>query len=162
MERGLVGLGVGLADLGLQPGGSETQDHYNLPTVDLFGALYDLGVDYRPDLDFQVEDIESILSEKLVDMDDDWFTPTVARHRMEDEARIKAGALSTQPHQTESSRVPTLPILRAYSDSANARAQKPEDADQPATSLGAERWGTLAEGLPFARPPGVSNDQHAG
>ncbi|OCF31732.1 hypothetical protein I316_06539 [Kwoniella heveanensis BCC8398] len=80
MERGLVGLDTGLDELisGEEVEPEEIQ-RYELPKLDLFGNEYSLSVDYRPEVDFNVEDMEAVLSEKFVDMDEDWFKPTVAR-----------------------------------------------------------------------------------
>ncbi|WVQ95559.1 hypothetical protein IAU59_002656 [Kwoniella sp. CBS 9459] len=80
MERGLVGLNTGLDELvsGEEVDHEEIQQ-YDLPKLDLFGTEYSLSAEYRPEVDFNVEDMEAVLSEKFVDMDEDWFKPTVAR-----------------------------------------------------------------------------------
>ncbi|WVF67999.1 hypothetical protein IAT40_002761 [Kwoniella sp. CBS 6097] len=80
MERGLVGLDTGLDELvsGEEVDHEEIQ-RYDLPKLDMFGNEYTLSTEYRPEVDFNVEDMEAVLSEKFVDMDEDWFKPTVAR-----------------------------------------------------------------------------------
>jgi hypothetical protein len=42
-------------------------ERYDVPSVDLFGTSYQIGVEYRTEVDFTVEDMESVLSEKFVD-----------------------------------------------------------------------------------------------
>ncbi|KAL7425228.1 autophagy protein 13 [Cryptotrichosporon argae] len=100
MERDLVGLDTPLDQLvpgaaaaagtGAAPPGARTK-HYVLPPADLFGYRFELAAAYRPDVEFHVEAIEAILSEKFVDMDEDWFTPTVARHRLAADAQVQGG-----------------------------------------------------------------------
>ena len=173
MEQGLVGLDFGLE--GLVPSenlSAEVKEQFDLPVLDLFGNEYDLGVTYRPEVDFHVENMESVLSEKLsekfVDMDEDWFTPTVARHRIEDEARI-TGKSSTPTVIPTASPIPprqqaAIPgsfgsALIAGSVSRPGGSRLPSGptpsfsaprARVDSNSLGANRWGALAEGLPFA------------
>ena len=79
MEKGFVSLDVGLATL--ISSGSTSPDRietYSLPPLDLFGTTYSLGVDFRPEVDFSAEDMESVLSERLVEDMEDMFPPTVA------------------------------------------------------------------------------------
>lgn len=87
MERGLLGLDIGLDRILAAPHELEPEEpqRHDLPALDIFGTRYTVSVDYRPEVDFHVEDMESVLSEKFVDMEEDWFTPTVARHRIEQE-----------------------------------------------------------------------------
>ena len=81
MERGLVGLSTGLDHLAVPGAPKETSESYEIPPTDLFGTNLNLKVEYRPEVDFTVEDMESILSEKFVDMDEEWFKPTVQSPR---------------------------------------------------------------------------------
>ena len=169
MEQGLVGLDFGLE--GLVPSenlSAEVMEQFDFPVLDLFGNQYDLGVTYRPEVDFHVENLESVLSEKFGDMDEDWFTPTVARHRIEDEARI-AGKRSTPTAIPTASPIPprqqaagpgsfgSALIAGSVSRPNGSRLSSgpPSSLSVPRTrvdtsSLGANRWGALAEGLPFA------------
>lgn len=102
MEQGLVGLDLGLDRLVSGQNnldGEEIQRH-ELPPLDIFGTRYTATVDYRPEVDFHVEDMETVLSEKFVDMEEDWFTPTVARHRMEAEEAAAAANSAGRPSST--------------------------------------------------------------
>jgi autophagy-related protein 13 len=188
MEQGLVSLDIGLDELvsveDLPPDFHSRR--YDFPALDIFGMEYKLSVGYRPEVDFHVEDMETVLSEKFVDMDEDWFTPTVARHRMEDEARAaNANASATASssasasgvtgmgigNQSASRRVATptaiplpssnpapIPLRRPSVSSYQARNMGSRVGSQSSVqrrtpgSVGTDRWGALAEGLPFAGP----------
>ncbi|WVQ85863.1 hypothetical protein IAT38_008031 [Cryptococcus sp. DSM 104549] len=93
MERGLVPLHSGLDEFVL---GEDTEpeepQRYDFPPLELFGNAYALSGEYRPEVDFSTEDMEALLSEKFVDMDEDWFTPTVAARRRSDSASSVATA----------------------------------------------------------------------
>ncbi|ORX41078.1 autophagy-related protein 13-domain-containing protein [Kockovaella imperatae] len=129
MERGLIGLGVGLDQLALAGAPAEVTEVYEPPETDLFGTKFGLRVEYRPEVDFSAEDMESILSEKFVDMDEEWFKPTVTASR-------KVSAPTPIPS--------TSPI---------PQRQTATGASGRSTS---SRWGSLVEGLPFATPLGTS------
>lgn len=165
MERGLVGLNTGLEELApSEEIAAEVVERYDFPALDLFGTEYVLGVNYRSEVDFHVEDMETVLSEKFVDMDEDWFTPTVARHRIEDEARStrKTSTLNAFPATS-----PIPPRQQAAvpgsfgSNLGRGSVSRPSGSRVPSGastqrpkgdvgSLGTTRWGALAEGLPFA------------
>ncbi|TXT03869.1 hypothetical protein VHUM_04292 [Vanrija humicola] len=170
MDRDLIGIDVPLERM--IPGAEvdlaadSALERYDFPTVDLFGSTYELGVVYRSNVDFDVEDMESVLSERFVDMDEEWFTPTVARHRLESEARVAASAGTSRSASragvtppTVAGRV-TVPPARtggvgagsggsSGSRQVSSRAASGSAGAQPG-SLGAAKWGALAEGLPFA------------
>lgn len=219
MERGLIGLDISLDEListpapgpqvdvesySLPPTGALEGDPgllaYQFPSLDLFGMEYKLSVKYRSEVEFQVEDMETVLSEKFVDMDEDWFTPTVARHRMEDEARAASVGTSTvegtrsgtpvigmgiglgiAPNQSRLSSTPTAiplpssnpaPIPVRQPSMSSYRSQNMGSMSRLSSlgggsaaqaqrgtpgSLGTDRWGAFAQGLPFAGPaPAVS------
>ncbi|KAL1409847.1 autophagy protein 13 [Vanrija albida] len=167
MDRDLIGIDVPLermipgAEVDPAPGSS--LERYDFPPVDLFGSTYELGVVYRSNVDFDVEDMESVLSERFVDMDEEWFTPTVARHRLESEARVAASAGTSRSASragvtppTVAGRVTVPPTGAAGlgsgssgSRQVSSRAASGSAGTQP-SSLGAAKWGALAEGLPFA------------
>ncbi|GMK54442.1 hypothetical protein CspeluHIS016_0110280 [Cutaneotrichosporon spelunceum] len=160
MERDLVGIDVPLEYMipGREPEAttSSTCERYDFPALDLFGSMYELGVEYRPNMDFDVEDMESVLSERFVDMDEDWFTPTVARHRLEAEAR----AAGTSPYSSSPSRpspVQASPSPARYPIPGSSLryetgSYRPSSGTTPRepSSLGAAKWGALGENLPFA------------
>ncbi|EJT47888.1 hypothetical protein A1Q1_03194 [Trichosporon asahii var. asahii CBS 2479] len=140
IERDLAGIKVPLDNLSSATG-SETE-HYDFAPLQLFGSTYELGVTYRPNVDFEVEDLESVLSERFVDMDEEWFTPTVARHRLESE-RSGAGSGSNTTSRSAS---------RAGHQTPSRRTSIVVSGTPGATpgSLGAGKWSAMAEGLPFA------------
>lgn len=166
MEQDLISLDTGLETLVTNQDVERDQDpqRYEMPSLDLFGSEYRLSVDFRPDVDFHVDDLESVLSEKLVDMEEDWFTPTVARHRMEGgSSNPSSSAASSNPPSrrvaTPSSTPAPIPqrqgpaSIGSYQTGlgpgsrgrqASAQSQKSTD---PVVS---ERWGAIGEGLPFA------------
>jgi autophagy-related protein 13 len=162
MERGLIPLDTGLHQL-VVTAESRQEDtlSYKFPTLDLFGVEYDLGVEYRPEIDFHVEDMESVLSEKFVDMDEDWFTPTVARHRMEEEGKLSASNDARARTLSGSSGIPnSSPIpqrqqaanfgsLGTGSRPPNSRLASGAGSVKSRIGSGADKWGALAEGLPF-------------
>ncbi|KAK8850453.1 hypothetical protein IAR55_004371 [Kwoniella newhampshirensis] len=173
MERGLVGFDMGLDELvkGEEVDPEELQ-RYDFPKLDLFGNEYSLSTEYRPEVDFHVEDMEAVLSEKLVDMDEAWFTPTVARRRSEE-----AGSTTEQEQARPVKKLSTPSSLQANTSPIPQRQQAPPagsfasagsyTASRPVGSrvtsgtigsqkranvgsLGTDRWGALAEDLPFA------------
>lgn len=184
MERGLVGLDEGLETLVVGDTNDEREmERHAFPSLDLFGMRYDLGVEYRPEVDFQVEDMESVLSEKFVDMDEDWFKPTVARHRTDSETSL--AAIPTSTNLSSSNRpnrgfatsigIPSNPSpiplrqqaapIGSFSSpgdvssssrpsegrvSSGVTIQGSSSQKKNVGSLGTEKWGLLAEGLPFA------------
>jgi hypothetical protein len=170
MEQDLVGLDTGLRSLvssDIEP--DQGNRRYDFPSLELFGNEYSLSVDYRPEVDIQMEDLESVLSEKFVDMEEDWFTPTVARHRMGEGSLPSSTASSNPP----SIRVAT-PTAIPYSNPApipqrqgpasigsfqsgqqglgisRNRQSSAQSQSQKAEPVGTERWAGIGEGLPFA------------
>lgn len=163
MERDLVGIDVPLELMipGREQEASTSSmcERYDFPPLDLFGSTYELGVEYRPNTDFDVEDMESVLSERFVDMDEDWFTPTVARHRLEAEARVAAltspsvsSASRASPQPAQASPTPArypIPGSSLRYEAGSYRASSGTTPKDP-SSLGAAKWGALGENLPFA------------
>ena len=169
MEQDLIGLDVGLEALvpneEVEP--DEGIQRYNFPSLDLFGNEYNLSVDYRPEVDFHIDDLESVLSEKFVDMDEDWFTPTMARHRMEGTSAPTSNSSTNPP----SRRVATPTAIPSSSSSNPApipqrqgpasigsfqsgvvpgsKSRQPSSQKSPDPSV-TERWSALGQGLPFA------------
>src|SRR4051794_11475494 len=47
--------------------------------------LFSLSVTYRLNCNFNVDDSERDLSSRFIDMDENYFTPTMAKHRQEQE-----------------------------------------------------------------------------
>lgn len=171
MERGLVPLDHSLDQFVLTESTSPDQlETHTVPPVDLFGSSYSLDVDYRSDVDFNVEDMESVLSEKFSDMDEDWFKPTVARHRTQDEARSTADARPSRRVSSATAIPATSPIPQRQQAAAPGSFGSLGTGSRPSTSRiisgtagsakvgsqGSGRWGVLAEGLPFAGPTGSS------
>jgi len=168
MERGLVPLDHSLDQFVLTESTSPDKfETHKIPSVDLFGSTYTLDVDYRTDVDFNVEDMESVLSEKFVDMDEDWFTPTVARHRMENEAgevrpsrRVSSAtaiaATSPIPQRQQAAAPGSFGSLGTGSRQSNSRVISGVAGSVKGESQNSGRWGVLAEGLPFAGPSGPS------
>ncbi|BEI79622.1 hypothetical protein CcaverHIS002_0101510 [Cutaneotrichosporon cavernicola] len=160
MERDLVGIDVPLEYMipGREPDAttSSTCERYDFPPLQLFGGMYELGVEYRPNMDFDVEDMESVLSERFVDMDEDWFTPTVARHRLEAEARAAGtppySSSPSRPSPVQASPSPARYPIPGSSLRYEAGSYRPSSGTTPRepSSLGAAKWGALGENLPFA------------
>lgn len=175
MEEGLISLDTGLEKLVIEGEQVEPEsiERYDFPRLDLFGNGYTLQAEYRPEVDFSTEDMEAVLSEKFVDMDEDWFTPTVAaRRRSEsnastastDHARtvrkpsmpapIPSGNLTTSPIPPRQQAATAGSFASAGSFS---RARQASISAVGAQSKGKDRWGALGEGLPFAgRSPSTS------
>lgn len=177
MEQDLVGLDVGLETMvpndDVEP--EEDTQNYNFPSLDLFGNEYRLSVEYRSEVDFLVDDLESVLSEKLVDMDEEWFTPTMARHRM-GEHSVPTSASSTNP---PSRRVATPTAIPSSSSSnptpipqrqgpasigsfqsgvaPGSKGRLPSGNKSPDPSV-TERWGAIGQGLPFASGSQIPNE----
>ena len=169
MEQDLVGLDTGLDTLvsgDIEP--EQETKRYDFPSLELFGNQYSLSVDYRPEIDMYVEDLESVLSEKFVDMEEDWFTPTVARHRI-NEGSLPGSAASSNPP----SRRGATPTAIPYSNPApipqrqgpasigsfqsgqqglgvGSRSRQTSSQSQKAEPAVSERWAGIGEGLPFA------------
>ena len=178
MESDLVPLDVGLEQyVTVNTAEPDTTETYSVPPVDLFGVSYSIGVEYRTEVDFTVEDMESVLSEKFVDMDEDWFTPTVARHRIDEEA-ARAGSSQQIIDKGPSRRVShptaiptTSPIPQRQqaatpgsfgsnglggSRPSGSRLASGTSARNVPGSHGSGRWGALAENMPFGAPsPGA-------
>lgn len=169
MEQDLIGLNIGLEALvpneEVEP--EESVQRYDFPSLELFENEYKLSVEYRSEVDFHVDDLESVLSEKFVDMDEDWFTPTMARHRMEGTSAPNSASSTNPP----SRRVATPTAIPSSSSSNPA----PIPQRQGPASIGSfqsgvipgsrgrqlsgqkspdpnvtERWIALGQGLPFA------------
>lgn len=163
IERDLIGIDVPLERMiaGIaEESPSSVCEKYEFPPLDLFGSRYEQSVLYRPNIDFDVEDKESVLSERFVDMEEEWFTPTVARHRLEAEARASASASvgtggsdsrppTANPTPPPGVTVPGSSLRNITTASTSARATPPGAGTKPA-SLGSGKWGALAENLPFA------------
>ena len=178
MESGLVSMDVGLDRLVTTNGTSPDQpEFYDLPQMDMFGSTYSLKVEYRPNVDFHVEDMESVLSEKFVDMDEDWFTPTVGGRPTGTDVppRSPPAYIQSLRKGTTPTAIPsTSPIpqrQQAATPGSFGSAGRPSFSRGPSAMGGAQskgsvgsygsRWGALAEGLPFAGPspsPGPAVD----
>lgn len=169
MEQDLIGVDVGLEALvpndEVEP--EEAIQRYEFPSLDLFGNEYRLSVEYRPEIDFHVDDLESVLSEKLVDMEEDWFTPTMARHRM-DSVSGGASASSTNPPSRRVATPTAIPSSTSSNPAPIPQRQGPasigsfqsgvipgsrgrqassQKSPDPGTT---ERWSAIGQGLPFA------------
>lgn len=192
MEQDLIGLDVGLEALvpneevepesasgtGAGAGADQGIQTYDFPALALFGNDYHLSVEYRPEVDFHVEDLESVLSEKLVDMDEDWFTPTMARHRNESQPTSAASAASLNPSSASRPRVATPTAIPSSTSSnpapipqrqgpasigsfqsgvvpgSRSRQTSSQKTGDPSAT---EKWSALGQGLPFAAGSGVDN-----
>ena len=171
MERNLVGLDWSLHHyVSSEEPPSASREQYNFPILDFFGNEYQLGVEYRPEVDFHVEDLESVLSEKFVDMDQDWFTPTVARHRIEESRRILAfnapSSTSPIPPRQQApapgsfgTALDVGSLARPITSKASSgigQGVVSQNTRENVASSGSGRWGALAEGLPFVDRPSSS------
>lgn len=166
MERGLISLDTGLNQFVPNENTSpDTTDEQQFPPVNLFGTTYAISVDYRTDVDFTIEDMESVLSEKFVDMDEDWFTPTVARHRVEDEAKASEAKpirkvsnpasipiTSPIPQRQQAAAPGSFGSLGTGSRQGQSRLASVGGGSIKIGSQGSGRWGALAENMPFATP----------
>lgn len=147
IERDLVGIDAPLDDLA---GSGAEVETYAFAPLHLFGSTYELAVRYRPNVDFEVEDLESVLSERFVDMDEEWFTPTVRR---------ASGASGSNTPSRSASRASRAEQSQPPSRRTSIVAGTPG-------SLGAGKWNAMAEGLPFAfrsgdEPPSPQQAQAA-
>lgn len=130
IERDLVGINAPLDDLSSPAGTGAEVERYAFAPLHLFGSMYELAVKYRPNVDFEVEDLESVLSERFVDMDEEWFTPTVRQRASGSNTPSRSASRAEQTSQPPSRRTSIV-------------------AGTPG-SLGAGKWNAMAEGLPFA------------
>ena len=149
MERGLLGIDHGLetvvAGEAVPPEAPSAEQL--MPPLELFGLEYDLSVKYRTEVDFEVQDMEAVLSEKLVDMEEEWFTPTVLRHRQDS----LGGAQGERRPSGPSPIPPTQGQVGSYS-----RPQSKLGSYGKAATGSLSKWGAMAEGMPFASPPVTS------
>jgi autophagy-related protein 13 len=182
MEEDVIGLETPLQTLGSTEALSseDKPGRETLPHIDLFGMQYSLSCEYRSDVDFHVEDLESVLSEKFTDMDEDWFTPTVARHRLEREARTtsipqpdreirKVSAPATIP-----STISPIPLRQqaatagsfgsAAGSASRVSVMRQTSSGQPGSlgkdrsgSTSVDKWASLAQDMPFASKPSSDN-----
>lgn len=178
MEQDLIGLDSGLNSLvssEIEP--DQENKRYDLPSLELFGNEYNLSVDYRPEIDIQVEDLESVLSEKFVDMEEDWFTPTVARHRLSEGSLPSSISSNPLLSSNPPSRRVATPTSIPYSNPApipqrqgpasigsfqsaqqgllpgsRNRQTSSQSQKEPVVS---EKWAGIGEGLPFATGTGT-------
>ncbi|TYJ55645.1 hypothetical protein B9479_003677 [Cryptococcus floricola] len=174
MESDLTSLDKGLEELVL--GGEEVEpesvEKYDFPRIDLFGNGYTVQAEYRPEADFTTGDLEAVLSEKFVDMDEDWFTPTVAARRRSDSV---ASSTPENPRTIRKSSLPapipssvptTSPIPQRQpaatvgsfaSGGSYTRSRQVSAAATAPASQKKDKWGALGEGLAFAgRSPAAS------
>jgi hypothetical protein len=69
----------------------------NLSSYSNLFALYrhfNLKVEYRRNCDFQVDDMERDLSARFIDMDEHYFTPTMAKYQQEQDMQRTRSASS--------------------------------------------------------------------
>ncbi|WVR08613.1 hypothetical protein IAU60_005668 [Kwoniella sp. DSM 27419] len=175
MERDLVGLDTGLDELVSEEAvQAEECQRYDMPKIDIFGNEYTLSAEYRPEVDFTIENMEAVLSEKFVDMDEDWFKPTVARSRSGSDGRSTNSETRVASRTNASSTPTSIPTVNSpipqrqqalpsgslswagrpgsLSGSRPGASRVPSSQRGPSLgSVGTDRWGQLAEGLPFAR-----------
>ncbi|WVN89601.1 uncharacterized protein L203_104828 [Cryptococcus depauperatus CBS 7841] len=186
MEDGLVSLDMGLEELVI--GGEEVEpdltERYDFSKLDLFGNEYTLHVDYRLGMDFTTEDMEAVLSEKFVDMDEDWFTPTVAVRRRS-KTLLSPNTLTSHYARAGGNRTASMPAPIPSSLNSTSSVSPRQQAIAQGSFISTEnslrrnrqasststvgasvsgkkdRWSALGEGLPFAgRSP--SNSQNDG
>lgn len=182
MEKGLVGIDVPLSLLGARDGPpirdifDTASKKHAFPPLALLPGQFTLSTEYRAEADFTVQDMETVLSSKFVrerelDMDEEWFTPTVARRRLGSSAKAspipqsamgppsgsgsQAGSLSDRASQFLSSSPAAIAArLTAGQRQSSLGARGGSQPSRPSSSSlgGADKWGQLAEGLPFAAP----------
>lgn len=59
-----------------------------------FCSRFNLKVEYRQNCDFQVDDMERDLSARFIDMDEHYFTPTMAKYQQEQDMQRTRSASS--------------------------------------------------------------------
>ena len=59
-----------------------------------FRSHFNLKVEYRQNCDFQVDDMERDLSARFIDMDEHYFTPTMAKYQQEQDMQRTRSASS--------------------------------------------------------------------
>lgn len=184
MERGLVGIDVPLSKLAVSEGPLSQRSFdtvpkaHSFPDLTLLPGRFNLSTKYRAEADFAVQDMETVLSSKFVrerelDMDEEWFTPTVARQRMDLSAKpspipqsafgpasgsgsgSQAGSLSDRASQFLSSSPAAIAARLAAGhrqSSLGTRGGTVPSRPSSGSLGGVSNWGQLAEGLPFANP----------
>jgi autophagy-related protein 13 len=51
--------------------------------MDLLNRAFSLKVTHRCNVEFQVDESEAVLSSRFIDMDENYFTPTIVTHSQE-------------------------------------------------------------------------------
>ncbi|KAI8138958.1 autophagy-related protein 13-domain-containing protein [Fennellomyces sp. T-0311] len=97
-------------------------DMYEFSDVVTPLGTFKLRVEYRKNSDFRVEDSERDLSARMIDMDEDFFTPTMVKHRQEQRPRSvysydEEAATSRHAHRNS----PPYALRRQSTDASDPR-----------------------------------------
>lgn len=86
-----------------------------------FISTFKLNVTYRRNCDFRVEDSERDLSAQFIDMDEHFFTPTMAKYQQQEYTRPRPVSAYT-PSSSSSNRRESL--LSSLTDDSNTKMVK--------------------------------------
>ncbi|KAI8988522.1 autophagy-related protein 13-domain-containing protein [Mycotypha africana] len=79
---------------------------------------------YRRNCDFKIEDTEKDLSSHFIDMDEQFFTPTLAKYQQQQQQQQSSNRPSTRPVSMLSNRSPPTSINSRYSSYDNNEQQQ--------------------------------------
>ncbi len=173
MENGLIGLED-------RSGGDGGIKDFSFPGVILGNGVFTLNCRSRKITDYWIEDPEAALSTGFAredanaaatregfDLNEEYFTPTLARRRtsssgdrpssLPDEGlnRRMAGLSATRPTELQAQRRRSIEVEAAAAATAMTTGEK-SNGDVIGSTGSLRRWSNLGEGLPFAIPQGQS------
>ncbi|KAG0268842.1 autophagy protein 13, partial [Linnemannia exigua] len=118
---------------------------YRFGQVETPLGAFSLKVTYRSNVEFQVDESEAVLSSRFIDMDENYFTPTIVTHSQESSAptrRQQSSALLAQRPSSEvyssggfQESINPVPTLRPRRNSAQSLQQRSGDYSSSQSSV---------------------------
>ncbi|KAF9125439.1 autophagy protein 13 [Mortierella sp. 14UC] len=118
---------------------------YRFGQVETPLGAFSLKVTYRSNVEFQVDESEAVLSSRFIDMDENYFTPTIVTHSQESSAPTRRQQSSTPLAQRPSSEMYSSgvlqenfnpsPALRPRRNSAQSLQQRSGDYSSSQSSV---------------------------
>ncbi|KAF8946244.1 autophagy protein 13 [Haplosporangium gracile] len=138
-------------------------------------GAFSLKVTYRSNCEFQVDESEAMLSSKFIDMDENYFTPTIVAHSQESNAPTRRTPSSTPLAQRPNSEmynsgafqenfnvVPTLRPRRNSAQSLQQRSREYSSSQSSVSSLGTRMSRRGSNGGPGGLFTPIDNQNVAG
>ncbi|KAI1316260.1 autophagy protein 13 [Mortierella claussenii] len=83
-------------------------------------GAFSLKVTYRSNCEFHVDESEAVLSSKFIDMDENYFTPTIVTHSQESAKPMRRPSLDGPQRRSQSSTMAQRPSSELYTSGSNA------------------------------------------